>query len=144
MLIILAISSFLWGRREKSVAGLIFDCDTEQPIGNAHIWSNQIGWGISDGQLVWDKVFRKDTLSALDGGFFLKYRVGNSADLRVVADGYLTSQGWVKSGFARIGLKKGQSKNVSDIIRACRPIAECDRTTVVDGVTVTKNICPDF
>lgn len=140
-------AAFFFSRREKLITGTIFDCETQQPIPNATVWLEQIGWGMRDGQLVWDKMFRTDTVTAPDGSYTLKFRVGNSAHVNATFEGYLVSEGWVEPGsHARVGLlkDKSQSTGYRETVKACKLSKDCLKTSVENGVVVARDICPNF
>lgn len=81
-------------RTEKSIRGTIVDYDTGLPIAHAHAVAAQTGWGMSSNGVVWDKSFPTEAFSDADGRFVVRYRVGSSARLRFVQDGYNTYRSW--------------------------------------------------
>ncbi|OGY96753.1 MAG: hypothetical protein A2122_00315 [Candidatus Liptonbacteria bacterium GWB1_49_6] len=84
---------FVFGRREKFIAGRVVDCQTGAPIGSAEVSVDQRGWGIQNGQVIWDKDYIYTTHTDQDGRFALRFKVGaNSVNLIAKFPSYLRAQ----------------------------------------------------
>ncbi len=74
------------------IEGKSVDCNTNNPIADVQISTNQSGWGFSNGQLVWDKDYITTAQSDASGLFKLSYKVGDSADIKARKEGYITAE----------------------------------------------------
>lgn len=54
------------------VSGQLVDYRSDEPIAGATVMASQRGWGISDGQLVWDRTYTTSTRTGADGRFQLR------------------------------------------------------------------------
>ena len=66
--------------------GIVRDAATGRPIANATLQASNYGWGLRDGQLVWDREKISTTTSGRDGAF--SFDVDGGSNLRVRARGY--------------------------------------------------------
>ena len=67
-------------------AGTVRDAATGGPIANATLQTSNYGWGMRDGQLVWDRAKIATATSGRDGTF--RFDVDGGTGLRVRAAGY--------------------------------------------------------
>ena len=127
---------------EKEIQGFVYDCETKDPIKGSTVSTNQIGWGISNKQLVWDKDYKTFTKTNESGYFKLSFEVGNSAKIQVSKDGYYSAEQFEYPGDdIKIGMLKGGS--YLDYTHNCRPLSECITCVDNDGVTSCRDICFD-
>ena len=127
---------------EKTVTGIVFDCETQNPVAAATVAANQIGWGVSNGSIVWDKVYITTTITNDSGYFELTYTEGDSAKLHVVKEGYHSAEQFELPGKGiKIGLLKG--KDPLSFTHNCRPIAQCIQCADKNGTTECRDICFD-
>ncbi len=92
---------------EKHVSGTVTDFETDRPIEGATIRAAQHGWGLSNGNLVWDKDYSTYTTTDSAGSFTIGYRHGSSVNLWVEHQGYQRFQSWYpRSANVRIRLKQ--------------------------------------
>jgi hypothetical protein len=78
----------LTGACGGTVEGRVSDFATGEPVEGATITAVEHGWGISDGQVVWDKDKSTSVRSDALGAFRLDFRTGSSVHLRASASGY--------------------------------------------------------
>ncbi len=98
---------------QKTVAGQVYDCVTNQPIANATVTARQQGWGW-DGYLVWDKNYWVTSPSDASGLFTIRFTHGRSANLWVTKDGYRTAlQYEYPSPAVRVGMVLGKASDFS-------------------------------
>ncbi len=141
--VLVGLIFYLFAPNKQWVSGIVFDCETQQPIVGAKVWTEQRGWGFQDGTLVWDKAYLTETTSSDDGKFEVSFQHGSSAHLKAVHEGSMIAEGWAgASEQVRIGLKRGKSEGPWDTTIACRFIKECWETAVENGVSTTRSICP--
>ena len=88
----LLLVSFLMIGCEKQIKGKVVDCETNAPVSDAKVSTNQTGWGISNGQIMWDKTYITETLTDRSGAFELIYDVGSSAKIHVAKKGYYSAE----------------------------------------------------
>ena len=140
ILVLIITLGFLFARREKIVAGRIVDCETRSPVVGAYVEASQHGWGISGGQLVWDKPYPSGTKSGNSGDFVIHYRVGSAARLGAIKDGYIKAlQPEVPRKGVVIGMLRGDKP--TEVTYNCKLSSECFQTTVENGMPVSRNIC---
>ena len=66
--------------------GTVRDATTGRPVANATLQASNYGWGLRDGQLVWDREKVSTTTSGRDGAF--SFDVDGGSNLRIRARGY--------------------------------------------------------
>jgi len=108
-----------------TIHGTVRDFETGEPIVGATVTAVQHGWGISNGQLVWDKDRSDSTTTDLGGAFSIEFRSGSSVKLRARSGGYQRFEAFyghddraalrlkrrvegvraLPSGFLRVGLR---------------------------------------
>lgn len=142
ILLILALVifiGFIFARREKTVAGHIVDCQTNNPIIGAEVVVNQRGWGF-DGYLVWDKSYVYSAKSGNSGYFKINYNVGSSANITAQKDGYIKAQQF-ESPKDGVVVKMLLGNKPLEVTYNCKLSSECLQTTVKNNVQVTRNVC---
>lgn len=140
LIFVLVISfGFIFARREKTIAGHIVDCQTNSPIVGAEVAVNQIGWGFND-YLVWDKSYVYSAKSDNSGYFKIRYKVGDSANVTAQKDGYIKAQQFEDSR-SDVVIKMLQGNKPIEVTYNCKLSSECYKTTLENGVQVTRNIC---
>lgn len=70
-----------------AIEGTVLDAATDRPIADARVEIANSGWGVRNGQLVWDKEYRHAARSGADGQFLIK-GVDGGHRLAVQADRY--------------------------------------------------------
>jgi len=91
----------------KTVSGTVTDFETGRGIQGATIRAAQHGWGISNGNLVWDKDYSSFATTDEQGRFTIGYRRGSSANLWAESPGYQRFQAWYpRNANATIRLKR--------------------------------------
>ena len=140
VLIIAVYFIFMWARREKTISGFVFDCQTNNAVVNAKVSVNQIGWGIDNNRLVWDKSYVYDTQSDTAGFFKISYRVGNSAKILASKDDYITAEQFEhpKDG---VMVKLLRGNKPLEVTYNCKLLSECLQATIENNVQVTRNVC---
>ena len=150
VIIILALltGAVYFTRLEKQVTGVVLDCQNDQPIADATIRTENLGWGVDDGKLVWHKNHVGMTTSDENGNFVLKYRVGSSAHLLVEKLGYATAEQWEINGDGKtvklIFNSQTNPNKILEVTHFCRPISECLETTEIDGVIEARDVCKSY
>lgn len=75
------------------IEGTVVD-SSGAPLPGVTVAVKNRGWGLSNGQLVWDKEYVYQTRSDSAGRFRIIYDVGGSAHLTATAQGYQPYDGW--------------------------------------------------
>ena len=129
---------------EKNIQGVVLDCTTNAPVEDAVVSTNQTGWGISNGQVVWDKSYRTFATTDKFGKFNITFKVDSSAKLHVMKDGYYSAEQFEHPGkHVKIGMLSGEGDIGLEFTRNCKPLSECIVCTEHDDVTVCRDICFD-
>lgn len=89
--------------RTRAVEGRVVDHATGRPVAGAVVTLAGRGWGVSDGQLVWDKERSVSAKSDADGRFRTRARSGLT-DVRAEAGGYLRYGGRLEGSRTEIRL----------------------------------------
>lgn len=140
-IIIIVIVALIAGC-EKDIKGYVFDCETNEPIEESVVSTNQSGWGINNGQLVWDKSYKTFTNTDERGYFELSFDVGDSAKIHVKKEGYFSAEQFESPGDdIKIGMLKGGG--ALDYTHNCHPLSECISCVEKNGVTTCRDICFD-
>jgi len=126
-------------RQDKTISGIVVDCETGKSLTDVEVSVNQRGWGF-DKYLVWDKDYVYRTRSNESGYFEITYQVGSSAHLIARKDGYLRAD---KYEYPQDGVtvRMLQGDAPAEVTYDCKGLSECLKTTVEDGVQVTRNVC---
>lgn len=126
----------------KSVTGVIVDCESSKPIGEASVtlYGNGWGWG-ENGGLLWDKTYSSATISNSTGAFTIQYKLGTS--LVTQKDGYHTAQNFVKNGEqVDVRLRKITDPQLSNQrTYNCMLESECYKTRIENDVEISWNNC---
>ncbi|HEY9428527.1 MAG TPA: carboxypeptidase-like regulatory domain-containing protein, partial [Gemmatimonadaceae bacterium] len=110
LIIILATAACSRG----SASGTLVDYATGEPIAGASIAAHSRGWGVSDGQLVWDKSYSARTSTGVDGRFSVplpgpRPLMLGGTTLAVEAEGYQRLSGIYVAGGGQILLQAVRS-----------------------------------
>jgi hypothetical protein len=90
--------------RPRNVDGRVVDHASGRPVAGAVVTLTSRGWGISDGELVWDKAFATHTVSDAGGRFRARVR-GDGVRVAAEADGYVPYGGWLEERQAELRLQ---------------------------------------
>jgi hypothetical protein len=71
-----------------TIRGEVTDYESGEPIRGATVTAVRSGWGVSNGQLVWDKDRSVSVMTDVGGAFAVDVRSGSSVKLRAQAGGY--------------------------------------------------------
>ena len=88
--------------RTRGVEGRVVDHATGRPVSGAVVTLVGRGWGVSDGQLVWDKERAASATSDAEGRF--RARVRGDVNVRAEADGYVRYDGRLDGSRAEVRL----------------------------------------
>jgi hypothetical protein len=81
-------------RSEKTINGVVIDYDTNEAVADALVTTERIGWGRSNGQIVWDKIYTEQTVTDRRGEFSIRSTFADSVIVNVQKEGYVHYQGW--------------------------------------------------
>jgi len=143
--VLLAITTFLclgftFFRNDKTISGLVMDCQTNNPIAKVQVTVNQRGWGRIKGQLVWDKDYIYKSVTDDSGYFKITYQVGSSAHIRAKKNGYLIAEQWEEPG-EDIIIKMLKGDNPKEITYDCNLLSDCIKSEMKGEVEVFTNVC---
>lgn len=140
--ILAIIGSIFLARKEKKIVGRVISCESGEPIAGAVVSALQHGWGISNGQLAWDKDYITTAVSDSSGSFALAWRVGRSVKLESAKEGYLNAA-WFADPGANIAMRMrtGDSHSLLSVTYDCKTSSECLSCNTENGVRSCKNIC---
>lgn len=105
---VLAVS-YLFLFNTKKLTGMVYDCETTEPISDAKIALTHTNWGFRNGHLVWDKVYPVITCSKENGMYELNYKFGTA--IKTTKEGYLDSYTYSYPGEKDIGMIKKTEEN---------------------------------
>ena len=88
--------------RTRLVEGRVVDHATGRPVSGAVVTLAGRGWGISDGQVVWDKERTAQAVADAEGRF--RARVRGDVNVRAEADGYVRYDGRLDGSRAEVRL----------------------------------------
>lgn len=90
-----------------SIEGVVTDYETGEPIRGATVTALQHGWGVSNGQLVWDKDKSVSVETDEAGTFAVGFRSWSGVRLRSRAPGYQRFEAsWARGDHSEIRLKR--------------------------------------
>ena len=136
----------------RRVDGRVVDHASGRPVAGAVVTMTGRGWGVSDGQLVWDRDFAVYALS--DGGGRFRARVrGGSVRVAAEADGYVRYGGWLDGDRAELRLQPRRATSPDLVhgflevgVRGGVPygwvLAEARATTVRDSADLFPQVGP--
>ena len=78
----------------RRIDGRVVDHASGRPVAGAVVTMTGQGWGVRDGQLVWDKDFASYAVSDAGGRFRARVR-GGGVRVAAEADGYVRYGGWL-------------------------------------------------
>jgi hypothetical protein len=79
------------------IAGTVVDARTGAPLAGVAVAVSNRGWGVVNGQLVWDKDYVYPTVSDQQGRFRIAFDVGSSAHVKATKAGYQPHDSWYES-----------------------------------------------
>jgi hypothetical protein len=110
--------------RMRVVEGRVVDHATGRPVSGAVVTLAGRGWGISDGQLVWDKERSVRAIADADGRFRTPARSGLT-DVRAEAEGYVRYDGRVEGPRVEVRLVPRRPANPS-LVRGLLEVGKRD------------------
>jgi hypothetical protein len=136
----------------QGVEGRVVDHATGRPVAGAAVTLTGRGWGLSDGELVWDKDYAARTHADAAGRFRARVR-GGSVRIAVDADGYLRYGGFLDGRSAELRLQPLRATNPAlrrglldvgqrDGVPYGWVLAEARTTTVRDSADIFARVVP--